>query len=145
MRCFYLMYCLVIVLALSCCKATGPMEKYQPVRVPSIPETAVWAGWIDGGSWIECSFDHEKNANWCTAWDDQVGEVMIRTFFVLRDTGEGVPENELKYSSCSGFHIWLADGRVLEPLRFHGKELEIWDLPPIDPPREVCTGDDCPE
>lgn len=146
-------YVLVVALVLTSCEPTGPMEKYQPERISPVPETATWAGWIDGGSWIECSFDVEKNANWCTAWNDQSGSVMIRTFFVLEETGKGVPDNELRYSSFDGFDIELVDGRILEPLKFHGRKLHFSDYPPIDPPRKperdelsvTCDGDDCPE
>ena len=111
------------------------MEGEAPERLPSISDTAVWIGGPDGGSWIDCSFDTERNTNWCTAWNDQNGEVMIRTLFVLQDTGEGAEEGKLQYAFFSGYHIELVDGRVLEPLKFHGRERDLWDTPPIDPPR----------
>jgi hypothetical protein len=91
---------------------------------------------VDGGVWIECSLDVEKNTNWCTAWSDQTGEVTARTNYVLKETGQGVPESELHYVSFNGHEIELVGGKVLEPLKFHGKEHDLWEPPPIDPPRE---------
>ena len=32
------------------------MEVEVPERPPNVPSSAVWAGWIDGGAWIDCSF-----------------------------------------------------------------------------------------
>lgn len=122
------------ILVMGACREPR-MEDFAPERLPSIPETATWAGWVDGGAWIECSFDPEENADWCTAWNDQTGSVMIRTYFVLRDTGEGAPEHELAYSFFSGHHIELADGRILEPRQGYSEGRDPWEPPPIDPPR----------
>ena len=122
---------LIGALALSACQCD-----YTPERLPSIPETAVWAGGADGGAWIECFLDMEKSANWCTVWDDRNGHVRARTFYVLRDTGEPVTETELKYLSFSGVEIELADGRLLEPLKFHLTEEDELPPPPVDPPRK---------
>jgi hypothetical protein len=107
------------------------MKPEVPQRLPAISPTAVWAGWIDGGSWVECWFDPQAKANWCTAWDDQTGEVVARTHYVLTSNGQGVPDHELKYRSFGGVHIKLQDGRVLQPLRKNPK-----GEPAIEPPRE---------
>jgi len=110
-------------------------EVVVPERPPPVPETAVWAGGVDGGAWIKCSLDREQHANWCTTWNDQTGAVWARTHFVLRDTGQPIPESELNYASFDGVWIWLVDGRALEPLRFHGVKRDPWEAAPIDPPR----------
>lgn len=110
------------------------MKPEVPPRLPGISPTAVWAGWIDGGAWIECWFDPQANANWCTAWNDQTGEVVARTHYVLSSNGKGVPDHELKYRSFGGVHIELQDGRVLKPLRKTYK-----DEPAIEPARERPT------
>ena len=78
----------------------------------------------------------KKNANWCTVWDDRLGHVVARTFYVLRDTGEPVTESELHYLGFNGVEIRLADRRLLEPLKFHLTEEDELPPPPIDPPRE---------
>ena len=114
------------------------MEVEVPERLPSIPETAIWVGGVDGGAWLECSLDKKMNANWCTAWDDQTGDIWARTYFVLRETGEPVPESELVYLYFDGVDVGLADGRVLEPLKFHrNPNHDPWESTPIDPPRDV--------
>lgn len=110
-------------------------EVVVPERPPSVPETAVWAGGVDGGAWIECSVELEQKANWCTIWSDQTGEVWARTSFVLRDTGKPVSDTELTYTGFTGTYIGLADGRMLEPVKFHGVERDPWERTPIDPPR----------
>lgn len=125
-----------LLACLACGACQEPeMEDFAPKRLPLIPQTATWVGWSDGGSWIECSYEPNLDTNWCTVWSDQSGEVMTRTYFVLRDTGQGVPEKELQYNFFSGHHIELADGRILEPKRYHGQERDPWEPPPIDPPR----------
>jgi len=131
-KCLGLVGCLVGGLVLGACREPQ-MEDFAPERLPSISATATWVGWVDGGAWIECSFDPEQKANWCTVWDDQVGTVVTRTYFVLRETGRGLPESELSYAFFSGHHIELTDGRVLEPLKSHGRDIDPWEPPPIDP------------
>lgn len=108
-----------------------------PRRLPGISEGAAWTGGPDGGSWIECFLDQGKNANWCTMWDDQIGDVIARTFFVLRDSGEPATLDELKGAFFDGMYVTLTDGRLLEPLKFHLTEEDEFPPPPIDPPREV--------
>ncbi len=123
-------------LVLNGCQASRRMEDYAPDRLPTVPETASWAGWIDGGAWVECFLDQERNANWCTVWDDQDGQVAVRTHFVLKENGKPASESELQYKSASATYIVLSDGRVLEPLAFHGKNVDPWATPPIEPPRK---------
>jgi hypothetical protein len=101
-----------------------------PPRPTNVPEEAVWAGGEDGGAWIDCSLDIEKGANFCTVYFDRDGDVWARTHFVLRDSGTGLPKSELTYSGFDGLVIYLSEGRVLEPLRYHlGEKIS---LAPID-------------
>jgi hypothetical protein len=106
-----------------------------PERPSSVPISAAWAGGSDGGAWIECSVDPEKNANWCTVWNDQTGDVWARTLFVDRAAGEAVPGSALQYSSFNGLLIDLSDGRVLEPEVFRSRERDPWAGAAIDSPR----------
>lgn len=130
----------VLLLNISACQPNGSMNDCAPPeRLPAIPKTAVWAGGVDGGAWIRCLLDQEKNANWCTVWDDQDGHVSARTYYVLRKTGAPVPESDLHYAFFSGTYIELADGRVLEPLAFHGKTRDLWADTPIEPPRDTSS------
>ena len=125
---------LIGVLSLSSCLSSCKSD-YQPERLPGISKTAVWAGAEDGGAWIECSLDEEKSANWCTVWDDQLGRVVARTHYVLRDTGSPVPEEDLRFLGFTGTYIILADDRLLEPQAFHGVDVEDFTASPIEPPR----------
>ena len=47
-------YSLAISLIGALAVAACQMEARAPDRLPSIPETAVWAGGVDGGAWLEC-------------------------------------------------------------------------------------------
>lgn len=108
---------------------------YAPERMQGISGDAVWSGGPDGGVWLECTLIDSESANWCTAWDDQTGQVIARTLFVLRDSGEPVAEEKLKGAFFSGLHIHLVDGRALEPLRYHLTPEDELPPAPIDPPR----------
>lgn len=103
-----------------------------PPRPPSVSDSAEWAGGPKGGNWTDCKFVEERNANWCTIWDDG-GDVWARTFFVSKATGEGVPDDRIAKAGFNGLLILLADGEVLEPLRRH--QGENLDFAPIEPPR----------
>jgi len=107
------------------------MKPEVPPRLPGISPTAVWAGWVDGGTWVECWFDKEANANWCTAWNDQTGEVAARTHYVLRSNGAAVLDHDLKYVSFNGTDISLTGDRVLVPRRKTDD-----GMPLIEPARE---------
>lgn len=86
-----------------------------PERLPGIPSQAVWAGGVDGGSWILCRVEDKKNV--CTIFSDSTGEVVATGAFVLRETDRPASQNELQYDSFDGQVIHLLDGRVLEPLK----------------------------
>lgn len=103
-----------------------------PERPSTVPETAVWAGGVDGGAWFECSLNIKKNANWCTIWSDQTGDLWARTHFVLQDSGQPVSNSELDYSSFDGTDIQLVDGRLLVPLVLYDKPADLWLSVPID-------------
>lgn len=128
------MISLAMCIMISGCQPSQRAD-YTPERLPPIPESAEWAGGVDGGAWLECWLDEEQGANWCTAWDDQTGAVVVRTFFVLRETRHPVSEEDLNYSHFSGNYIGLSDGRVLEPVKAGVEGQQLWAPPPIDPPR----------
>jgi hypothetical protein len=109
---------------------------YTPERLPGISEGAVWSGGPDGGIWLECFLDEQENADWCTAWSDQTGSVVARTYFVYRESGDPASEDELRGAFFDGIDIHLPDGRRLEPLKFHMTEQDELPPAPIDPPRE---------
>jgi len=97
-----------------------------PPRPPSVPEKAVWAGGEDGGAWIDCSLDTEKNADFCTVYSDRSGEIRARTHFVLKGSGVGISEAELSYLGFDGLRIYLKEGRYLVPLRYYrGEKLHL--------------------
>jgi hypothetical protein len=109
-----------------------------PPRAPGIPATAVWAGGIDGGAWLECAVDTEHDANWCLVWNEQAGTLMARTYFVLGNNGQYVPKDELDYAWFSGSFIELTDGRRLVPLAMYRMEIDDGDYSKmIEPPREL--------
>lgn len=122
--------CLLGILPLAaCCQ-----DVHAPPRLPLIPETATWAGGVDGGAWMQCSLNTKRKTNWCTVWNDQTGEVWARTHFVLRDTGAPVSESELSFTGFNGIYIGLRDGRWLVPLKFYSNpDRDLWEPTPIEP------------
>lgn len=97
-------------------------EVVAPQRPISVPSEAVWAGGLDGGAWIRCSYEPEENANWCTVWNDTNGEILSSSLHVLRETGKPVAEVGLLYQAFDGVAIWLKGNRALIPRAvFEGK------------------------
>jgi hypothetical protein len=87
-----------------------------PVRPTSVPETAIWSGGAEGGAWIDCQIGNERNANHCTVYNDQTGDVWKTGFFIIRGENRAASREELKYNGFDGDYIHLSDGRTLDPL-----------------------------
>jgi hypothetical protein len=96
----------------------GCYRKFPPERPASVPSEAVWAGGLDGGSFISCEIDAARNVNICTVYDDSAGEVMEHGDFRLKAEDRAARVEELKYAWADrGGTIGLTDERVLERVR----------------------------
>lgn len=102
---------LLVVLAASWVTSCRPDA--TPTKPTTVPSTAVWVGGADGGAWIDCTVDLERNVNPCTIYDDAKGEVWLRGAFVLRGKGRAASREELVYEAFDGKSILLASNDAL--------------------------------
>ena len=83
-------------------------------RPTGVPESAIWAGGVDGGAFIECVLPASSRTNACTVYSDLTGDVWMSGAFALR----GSASNNLKvvpqFTFTDGTSIHLSDGSVLE-------------------------------
>lgn len=92
------------------------IEKEVPDRPKGIPLSAQWAGSVDGGAWIECRIEPQLNMNYCVAYNYQSGEVSTEGYYRMSDTKDAAQRDELLLDGFDGARIYLANGRVLEPI-----------------------------
>ena len=93
-------------------------QHIPPDRPAGVPAEAVWAGGLDGGSFIRCEIDPARNVDKCTVYNDYSGQIMEQGDFRLKDEGRAARAEELKYAWADwGGMIGLADGRVLSRVR----------------------------
>jgi hypothetical protein len=61
---------LVVLLSVSC---AGCYREWPPVKPDGVPKEAVWAGGLDGGSFVFCDVDPAQDVNHCRVWNDYNG------------------------------------------------------------------------
>ena len=94
---------------------TGCYRKFPPDRPAGVPSEAIWAGGLDGGSFILCEVDPNRKVNKCTVYNDYTGQIMEHGDFRLKAEDRAARAEELKYAWADwGGMIGLADGRVLK-------------------------------
>jgi hypothetical protein len=84
-----------------------------PPRPAAVPPAAVWAGGVDGGSWVRCT-KIEAGVYDCTVYDDYRGAVLAAGLYRLVAPVAGA-ESALTYSSFDGRTIYLTLGKKLVP------------------------------
>lgn len=92
-------------------------KRAEPFRPPSVPQSAVWAGGIDGGAFFQCTPSAHQEANFCTVWEDSNGEVYMKGRYLLEVERRGATASELKYVAADGNRIYLANEKILVPAR----------------------------
>jgi hypothetical protein len=56
----------------------------KPAKIKGIPETAFWAGGVDGGQWYQVdSIDKQNNTIVCKIYNDNNGELVANRKFKL--------------------------------------------------------------
>jgi hypothetical protein len=79
-----------------------------------VPVQAVWAGGLDGGSFVTCEIEAVRKTNKCVVYNDFTGQVMEQGEFRLKTENRAARNEELKYAWADwGGMIGLSDGRVL--------------------------------
>src|ERR1700722_18165443 len=102
---------LLIILSVASCSRSG----WRPERRPAgVEKGAVWAGGPDGGSYILCGVDRDRNVNLCKVWNDYTGEIVERGCYRLVKEVRAATERELTYrwADRAGW-IGLKDGLIL--------------------------------
>ena len=89
-----------------------------PERPTNVPESAVWGGGVDGGSWLVCKLRKERSAYACEIYWDSDGTLWAKGTYLLRkvnwDEGqkrsiyieaEGAPEIVFNYFDGQIIHL----------------------------------------
>ena len=84
-------------------------------RPSGVPESAIWAGEVDGGAFIECALPTSSKTNACTVYNDSTGDVWMSGAFALRGSSSDNLNMALRFTSADGINIQLTGGFVLEP------------------------------
>jgi hypothetical protein len=107
---------LFLALALASCTTSKPKA---PPRPALVPDTAVWAGGVDGGNFFECDVDGQDNVNRCLVYNDYTGDVDGGGFFRLSGLNRPARADELQYLFFDGDLIHIASGTLVpvEPIR----------------------------
>ena len=102
--------CIAAVLSLTACTS----DVKPPVRPTRVPLSAVWAGGLDGGAFIDCRV-RTDGLNDCTVYNDYSGDVWMQGTFQLKGLARGASDAELHYSFADGEGIGLLGGGYLIP------------------------------
>lgn len=105
--------------ALSCKIRQVETEPEPAPRPKGVPERAIWAGGVDGGSFIMLESTSSSDRYSGTIYDETTGEVIFRgTLRLDARTGEPINVNDPKIlDSWDGDTLYLTDGRSLSPLQ----------------------------
>lgn len=129
MRAFVVVSILTVIAVLTAGCVKEEVRPDPPKRPVSVPPSAVWAGGVDGGAFIDCAVKDAAAFTYaCTTYDDGVGEVWKRGVFALKrsewDEAKQAPlfhdvtaaPAPLPYEGFDGEVIFLADSLVLVPV-----------------------------
>ena len=96
---------------------------YPPPRPSGVPAQAVWAGGMDGGSYILCDISSSRDVNHCTVWNDSTGRMEEEGDYRLLYKNRAATRDELQFHWADrAGRIGLRDNEVLikistQPLR----------------------------
>jgi hypothetical protein len=96
--------CILLSFCLSACNLS-------PRRPAGVPASAIY---VDH-TFVECSFVPKSNANLCTVYKDDTGEILAEALFVLEGTQRAGNQSELHYAGFGHRVIYLKNGRSLVP------------------------------
>ncbi|HKO20666.1 MAG TPA: hypothetical protein VJU82_17455 [Acidobacteriaceae bacterium] len=87
----------------------------EPRRPANVPQSAVWAGGIDGGAFIVCIPSTGNEANTCTVYNESTGDVWMSGRYLLKGKQRGATASELHYQAADGRNINLDHNLILVP------------------------------
>lgn len=76
-----------------------------PVQNPQVPASVVWAGGVDGGSWIDCKMSEEEDLVSCSVYEDTTGELGARGLFAPVDPSAMEYVRKRKFTAYDGEKI----------------------------------------
>lgn len=76
-------------------------------RPKGLPDSAVWSGGLDGGSYIDCYYNKQTERDDCTIYNDYTGNVMGSGSYVLEGQTHGAKPDQLKYAGTDWQSIFL--------------------------------------
>ncbi len=95
----------------------GCNSVHAPARPAGVPRSAVWAGGVDGGAFVDCSPSQNGEPNSCSVYRDGTGGVYSSGRFVVEGTRRGITADKLQYAGApDGTRIFLKDHLTLVPL-----------------------------
>jgi hypothetical protein len=103
--------------AFTCKVGRVDSDPEPPVRPASVSSKAIWAGGVDGGSFILLEATKKADQYVAKIYDDSVGEVMFDGMLVM-DQPNATPldvRNPKTFSFWDGDTLYLTDGRSLSP------------------------------
>jgi hypothetical protein len=92
-------------------------EPEPPARPASVPANAVWAGGVDGGSFILLEPTKKANQYSARIYGDSAGDVMFDGVLQVDQQGTASLDvrNPKTFSFWDGDTLYLTDGRSLSP------------------------------
>jgi hypothetical protein len=84
-------------------------------RPSGVPESAIWAGGVDGGAFIDCALPTSSKTNACNVYNDATGDVWMSGAFALRGSSFDNLNVAPRFAYADGTKIGLTDHFVLEP------------------------------
>jgi hypothetical protein len=100
--CWSALTCLFLIFSLLSCKE-------MHARPPNVPSSAVW---VDN-TFVDCSTDTQSDANRCTVYKDDNGEILADGLFVLSSSHAAATKSDLQYVAFGDQGIYLQDARIL--------------------------------
>ncbi len=105
---------IILLVGMSACSN----QPKVPPRPNGVPESAVWAGGVDGGAFVDCRYNPTTRLDSCTVYNDGTGEVWMKGTYRLHGTDHGIPLSSKDFDGADGELIQLTSGKgYLEPLK----------------------------
>ena len=100
------------IVVLAATVMSGCYRPYPPIRPEGVPNSATWAGGLDGGGWVTCSSESTDEHNICTIYDEE-GRTRGPAPYKVKTLNRAAQASELRYKYVTGKAIGLEGGLEL--------------------------------
>ncbi len=118
---YFISIVLVMVVLYGCSKS-----EIEKTKLDNVPDSAIWAGGVDGGNWFYCQEYDEAYKYKCTVYNDYNGAILAVGDFLFRKKQwskekrdviyfDVESRQEIEYSFFDGTTIFLKKDFVLVP------------------------------